>query len=148
MKLYFLGTGSAVPTKDRGLTCIALKIEGETALIDCGDGSQRQLVKMGLGFKSIKRVFITHLHGDHFLGLPAIVQTFSMLKRDIPLEVYGPKGLKPLFDKLFEVAYFDPSFDLKIIEIESETSFRFSKYSVKFFRVHHGEVPCYGIRIS
>ena len=148
LKVVFLGTSSAVPTVERGLTSIAIKRGGEYILIDCGDGTQRQIFKAKLGMKGLKRIFITHLHGDHFLGLPAFIETMSILRRTEPLEIYGPKGIKEFIEVTSRVASFDPPFEIRITELTGETVFKFNGYKIEFFKVEHGIPECYGIKFE
>src|SRR5437762_12814592 len=91
--VIFLGTGGSLPTKERGLPSVALRRDGEIILFDCGEGTQRQMMHTGLGFNRPTVILISHLHGDHILGLPGLLQTMSSLARDKPLDLYGPKGL-------------------------------------------------------
>ena len=93
LQLLFLGTAGATPTVDRGLSAILLTRGGERILIDCGEGTQRQLMKSEAGLSRINIILITHLHGDHYLGLPGLLKTLSLLGREEPLLLYGPLGL-------------------------------------------------------
>jgi len=92
MKITFLGTSGSMPTKVRGSSSIAVKLGAEIILFDCGEGTQRQMVLAHVSFMRIHRIFITHLHGDHVLGLPGLLQTMTLLQRAEPLEIFGPKG--------------------------------------------------------
>lgn len=148
LKVVFLGTGSAVPTKDRGLTSIAIKRGGEYILVDCGDGTQRQIIKSKLGISRLKRIFITHLHGDHFLGLPALLQTMSILRRTSPLEIYGPTGIKEYIETACRVARFKEAFPIKIEEFDKPTTYTYQDYRIKLFKVEHGDIPTYGIALE
>ena len=82
-----------MPTKDRGLSSIAVLRKGEVLLFDAGEGVQRAMMKAGIGFGGRMRVFITHMHGDHCLGLLGMLQTMGLLGREKLLELYGPRGL-------------------------------------------------------
>jgi ribonuclease Z len=92
MKVIFLGTSGSMPTNVRGSSSIAVKLSSEVILFDCGEGTQRQMVSAHVGFMKIYRIFITHLHGDHVLGLPGLLQTMTLLHREEPLAIYGPEG--------------------------------------------------------
>ena len=96
MKLTILGCFSASPSKDRFPTAQILEIGGTNILIDCGEGTQIQLRRCGIKFNSIEHVFISHLHGDHFFGLPGLISTFRLLNRQSDLHIYGPKGIKSI----------------------------------------------------
>ncbi|MEM1054618.1 MAG: ribonuclease Z [Bacteroidota bacterium] len=93
-----LGVGGAIPTRDRHLTAFALRREGRVLLFDCGEGTQLQLLRAGLLGAKLEAVFITHLHGDHFYGLPGLLSTLALLERAAPLTVVGPEGLTALLN--------------------------------------------------
>lgn len=148
MKVIFLGTSSAVPTRDRGLTSLAVMFDGEYLLVDAGECTQRKIIEAGLGFGRLKRVFLTHLHGDHFLGIFPMLQTLGILRRTSPLEIYSPRGLVALLECLKEHSSFRVEFPLSVIEYDDERTFEFKKYTVKVFPVDHGDTPTFGIKIS
>ncbi len=93
MRLTFLGTSGSMPTAERGSSSIVIRKGRQIIMFDCGEGTQRQMVKAGIGFQRPTRIFITHLHGDHVLGLPGLMQSMSLLRREKELHVYGPLGL-------------------------------------------------------
>lgn len=146
--MIFLGTSSAVPTRDRGLTSLAVMFDGEYLLVDAGECTQRKIIEAGLGFGRLKRVFLTHLHGDHFLGIFPMLQTLGILRRTSPLEIYSPRGLVALLECLKEHSSFRVEFPLFVIEYDDERIFEFKKYTVKVFPVDHGDTPTFGIKIS
>ncbi len=148
MKVIFLGTGGAIPTLERAHPSIAVFFDGEYILLDAGEGTQRQIMKSGLGFARLTRIFISHLHGDHFLGLFPLIQTLSLLRRKKRLEIYSPIGLKDVFYELVRKAYLEPRFEVEVFEISSENSFDFGKYEVKMFPVSHGDTQTFGIRVK
>ena len=92
LNLVFLGTAGATPTVERGSPAILLTRGGEKILIDCGEGTQRQLMR-SVGLARVEMVLLTHMHGDHYLGLPGLLKTYSLLGREEPLVVFGPSGL-------------------------------------------------------
>jgi len=96
MKLTILGCFSATPRNNAQTTAQILEVKGEVFLIDCGEGTQIQLRKMGIKFNRIKNIFISHLHGDHFFGLIGLISTFRLLGRTSDLNIYGPKGIKEI----------------------------------------------------
>jgi ribonuclease Z len=120
LRVVFLGTAGSVPTVTRSLPAVALRRKGELVLFDCGEGVQRQMVKAGLGFNRKMKVFITHMHGDHVLGLPGLIQTMSLLDRDKTLEIYGPTGLEAFMEAIEKTVHFTLTFPLEIAEIEEE----------------------------
>src|SRR6186997_2154912 len=91
LSLTFLGTGAACPTVDRNVSSIALHREGEMVLFDCGEGTQRQMMRYGVGF-SFKDIFFTHYHADHFLGLVGLCRTMGLMDRKEGVTLYGPRG--------------------------------------------------------
>lgn len=99
----FLGTAASVPTRARGTAASLIARGGERWLIDCGEGTQRQLLRSGLGLVDVDIVLLTHLHGDHFLGIPGLVKTFGLRGRERPLRIVGPRGLMELLDRLGSV---------------------------------------------
>src|SRR5207244_12472946 len=97
--VVFLGTGGSLPTKERGLPSVALRRDGELILLDCGEGTQRQMMHAGLGFNRPTIILISHLHGDHILGLLGLLHTMSSNARDKPVDHCGRKG-SMTFNKL------------------------------------------------
>ena len=99
LSIIFLGTGGSWPTVKRNVSSVALKRAGEILLFDCGEGTQRQFQRSSLSYMQISKIFITHFHGDHFLGLPGLIQTMQLNDREIPLYIYGPKTYRRLFKR-------------------------------------------------
>jgi len=120
LQVIFLGTAASIPTPTRALPTVAIKREGELILFDCGEGAQRQMIRAKIGFNRKTKIFITHMHGDHVLGLPGILQTMSLLGRDKPLEVYGPVGIKAFVEAIIHTVRFGLSFQVDLYEIEDE----------------------------
>ena len=119
MKIIFLGTSGSMPTQSRSSSSIAIRRKGEIILLDCGEGTQRRMVEARLGFRRRMKIFISHLHGDHVLGLPGLLQTMTLLKRERPLEIYGPRGLAEFIDA-FSSTLGGPGFPTTVHEIISE----------------------------
>ena len=124
MEITFLGTSSAVPSKYRNHPAIALKAFGEVMLLDCGEGTQRQLANVKISPMKIDKIFITHLHGDHILGLPGLIQSMAFRGRssDNPLHIYGPIGLLNVKKAVFNLGYFAIDFPIIIHEIDNNGS--------------------------
>jgi ribonuclease Z len=120
LQIVFLGTAGSVPTVERSLPSIALRRKGELILFDCGEGVQRQMVKAGLGLNKKMKVFITHMHGDHVLGLPGLIQSMSLLDRTNVLEIYGPAGLEDFIEAIEKTVRFTLTFPLEVAEVEHE----------------------------
>jgi ribonuclease Z len=144
MEVIFLGTSSAVPSKYRNHPAIALKAFGEVMLFDCGEGTQRQLANVKISPMKIDKIFISHLHGDHILGLPGLIQSMGFRGRDSesPLHIYGPIGLKRANEALFRFGHFNIDFPVIIHEIDNEGMnisliFENEEYMVECKRTHH-----------
>jgi len=117
-KLVFLGTSAGVPTSDRGLSSVALQWKGEVILFDVGEGTQNNMIKARISPMKVDKVLITHLHGDHILGLPGLLMTMDLLGREEPLSVYGPSGLNAFLSCLLPTIYEDNAdFPVSSIEI-------------------------------
>ena len=116
MRIAFLGTSGSMPSKERGASSVIIRRGRELLMFDCGEGTQRQMVKAGIGFQRPMRVFITHLHGDHVLGLPGLLQSMSLLRRERELHIYGPEGLVR-FVKAFSDSLGDPQVPVILYEI-------------------------------
>src|SRR3954449_6602130 len=116
LDVLFVGTAGSAPTARRGLPATLVRRAGERLLFDCGEGTQRQLVR-STGLVELEEVFITHFHADHVLGLPGMLKTFSLRGRERPLTVYGPPGLKALFSAL-RVVIGKNTYALQLVELE------------------------------
>ncbi len=120
LHVIFLGTGGSVPTPKRGLPAILIQRQGEQIMFDCGESAQRQMIIAKGSFHRKMRIFITHMHGDHVLGLPGLLQTMAMLDRQSELEVYGPSGITRFLECIRETVQFALTFPVKTHEIEEE----------------------------
>jgi len=120
LRIIFLGTAGSVPTNDRSLPSVVVQRKGEILMFDCGEGTQRQMIKARVGLNRKMKVFITHMHGDHVLGLPGIIQTMSLLGRDKPLQIYGPSGIKAFIEAIINTIRFWLGFPIEIYEIKQE----------------------------
>jgi len=144
MEIIFLGTTAAVPTVNRGHSSIALKYMDEVVLWDCGEGAQRQLITSKTSYMRIDKIFITHFHGDHFLGLPGLVQTLSFSNREKPLHVFGPKGIKEVLSYILELGEYDLGFEVIPYDISDGFEVREDNYKIKCIKVNHS-IPTYGL---
>ncbi len=118
LRVVFLGTAGSIPTLERSLPAIAVQRKGELILFDSGEGVQRQMIRAGIGFHRKTKVFITHMHGDHVLGLPGLFQTMSLLDRERKLEVYGPSGIRAFVEATQQTVQFTLTFPIEVFEIE------------------------------
>ncbi len=141
--MIFLGTGGSWPTVKRNVSAIAVKRGGEILLFDCGEGTQRQIQRSGLSYMQIKSIFISHFHGDHFLGLPGLIQTMQLNDRKEPLTIYGPRGISRIVEIVKNLGYFRPSYEIVGKDVDEGDEIRFDGYSVRPFRVEHN-VPALG----
>ncbi|MDW8048538.1 MAG: ribonuclease Z [Nitrososphaerota archaeon] len=138
LKITFLGTAGSVPTIERSLPAIAVQREGELILFDCGEGTQRQMMKAKIGLSRNMRVLITHMHGDHVLGLPGLLQTMSLLERNKPLHIYGPKGIEAYFKAMMETVRFSLSFPVNVTEIwQDGLVFQEDDYQIHAIQAEH-----------
>ena len=139
--VVFLGTGGSLPTRERGLPSVALRRDGELLLFDCGEGTQRQMMHAGLGFNRPTSIMISHLHGDHVLGLPGLIQTMSSLARDKPLVVLGPEGLSRFFKSMHGTLGFASTFPVKLTELKPGTRLERNGYSITVVLAKH-DITC------
>ncbi|MFK8281051.1 ribonuclease Z [Capnocytophaga cynodegmi] len=122
MEITILGCHSATPRANARPSSQVLEMRGHLFLIDCGEGSQMALRNANVKFSRIKHIFISHLHGDHFFGLPGLISTFQLLGRETELHIYGPKGIKEAILLLLKLGGAWSSFYIHFHELESEVS--------------------------
>src|SRR6476659_7656775 len=115
LSLFFLGTSGSVPSPRRGLPAVLVLRGGERLLFDCGEGTQRQLLR-SVGLTELDAIFITHLHADHWLGLPGMLKSFALRDRELPLTVHGPAPLKHVLE-LMRVVYGRVRYRLDVVEL-------------------------------
>jgi len=137
MHVLFLGTSGSWPTPKRNVSAVAVKRGPEVLLFDCGEGTQRQFMLSPMSFMQVARIFVTHFHGDHFLGIPGLVQSMTMSDRTAPLEMYGPRGMKDLVRQLLTLGYFKPGFDVPVHELSGGDAVDFGEYVVRALEAQH-----------
>lgn len=142
LDLVFLGTAGSMPTAQRAPAALLVRRGGDRLLIDCAEGTQRQLLRSSVGLVELGEIFVTHFHADHILGLPGLLKTFSLRGRERPLEVYGPRGLVDLLGSLKRVVG-KLSYELRVIEVEPGDVLERDGYRLATFAVSHG-VPAVG----
>ena len=116
LRVTFLGTGGAVPTTERAPSALFVNREGDRLLFDCGEGTQRGMMRHGTGF-GIDHLFVSHLHGDHVLGIPGLVQTLGFNDREEPLTIHCPPGTEGDLRDLVHAVGHDPAFEIRIDEV-------------------------------
>jgi ribonuclease Z len=137
VRVVFLGTGSATPSRERNVAAMAVAFDGRTLLFDCGEGTQHQLMRSDLGMGSLEAVFITHLHGDHLYGLPGLIATLGLNGRERPLPIYGPPGLRRFLTSL---PYLGAPYGVEVHEASDRLG---DGYRVMHRLLDH-TVPCFG----
>ena len=149
MDLTFLGTGSAMPTRQRNVAAVALRLpdRGELWLFDCGEATQHRLLGTPLRPPQIRRIFVTHLHGDHLYGLPGLLTTLSMLGVEAPVDVHGPPGLASYLSTALGVSQSWCTFPLRVHELPPTGGLEDTGLNVRWLPLVHG-VPSFGFRIE
>lgn len=117
IQVIFLGTAGSVPTPARSLPAVLVKRGNEQLMFDCGEGVQRQMIRAKVGFHRKMKIFVSHLHGDHVLGLPGLLQTMALMGREKKLEIYGPEGINQFLECLREALQFGLTFPVEIREV-------------------------------
>src|SRR5437764_919142 len=138
LDVVFLGTAASMPTAQRAPAALLVRRGSERLLIDCGEGTQRQLQRSAIGLPDLQEIFLTHFHADHFLGLPGMLKTFALRGRDeTPLTVYGPRGLRELFKQLQPFVGRLP-FPVSLVELEPGETLERGDYAIAPFAADHG----------
>jgi ribonuclease Z len=137
LDVVFLGTAGSMPTAQRAPAALLVRRGGERLLFDCAEGTQRQLLRSSVGLVELREVFLTHFHADHVLGLPGMFKTFALRGRDLPLDVYGPRGLVDLLGSLKRVVG-KLSYELRLHELEPGDVLERDGYRLATFAVAHG----------
>jgi ribonuclease Z len=136
LDVLFLGTAGSSPSPRRGLPATLLRRGGDRLLVDCGEGTQRQLMR-SVGLVELEELLITHFHADHVLGLPGMLKTFTLRQRERELTVYGPRGLRRLFDLLRPVIG-RVTFPITLVELEPNEELERDGYRIAAFEIDHG----------
>ncbi|HSA35220.1 MAG TPA: ribonuclease Z [Methanomassiliicoccales archaeon] len=137
MDLTFLGTGGSVPTTKRNTVSIALRLGPEVLMFDCGEGTQRQLMASSVSFMKITNIFISHHHGDHFLGLPGLIQSMNFYGREAPLNVYGPIGTQEMVKTILRLGIFDRKYEVQGHDLAPGEVVIGDGYQVAAFKANH-----------
>ena len=135
LSVLFLGTAGSMPTVQRAPSSALVRRGGDRILIDCGEGTQRQLLR-SIGLPDVEHVFLTHYHADHFLGLPGMLKTFALRGREVPLTVYGPRGLQSLMSDLRRI-YGKLTYEVRLQELEPSEAVPFEGFRVGAYGAVH-----------
>ena len=136
LTLTFLGTGAACPSVDRNVSALALSREGETLLLDCGEGTQRQMMRYGVGF-SFREIFFTHYHADHMLGLTGLLRTMGLQDRAAPVTLYGPAGAARILGAALALGVERSRFPVEIVEVKAGDRLPRAEYDMLAFATDH-----------
>lgn len=145
LSLFFAGTGGSVPSARRGLPAVLFRRGADRVLFDCGEGTQRQLVR-SVGLADLDSIFITHFHADHWLGLPGMLKSFALRERDQPLALYGPKGLEQIMEAT-RFVYGRLPYELTVTELEPAETVAREGYLIAAIPVQHKRTTAYGYAI-
>jgi len=137
LQITFLGTGGAVPTTQRSTSAVLCRREGERLLFDCGEGTQRQMMRFGTGF-GIDHIFITHIHGDHVFGLPGLLQTMEFNDRDDPIAIHAPAGTRSAMERLVAPTGNRLSYPIRITQLSGvDVALDAEEYEIRAFETEH-----------
>ena len=147
MELIFLGTSGAMPTLERSTTCICLVRDGEILMFDAGEGAQISYLKSNLGWNKKMKIFVTHLHGDHCVGILGFFQTMTLQNRTEPIEIYGPEGIEEFLAANTKIMNFGLSFPVLITPINEGVIVSEEKYEVRTCEAEHS-VPTFSFLLE
>lgn len=147
LHLTFLGTSASRPTVERGVSSLALVREGETLMFDCGEGTQRQMMRYGVGF-TLEDIFFTHFHTDHYLGVLGLLKTLSLQVREQSLRIWGPQGAQALFKRAEGLGNEKLTFPLTVTDLESGAIVRRKDYEIRAFEVEHRKGAALGYALA
>jgi len=135
IKVVVLGSGAALPSVERGLPAVGIRFDGEVLLFDCGEGTQRQMMRFGLSYAKVKAIFVTHTHADHIAGLVGLTQTLDLIERKEPLLIFGPRGSAATMETMLSISGY--GYNIVIEDIEAGFVYKGKGYSVKAFETEH-----------
>ena len=147
VELCLLGTGGTLPLANRALSSLYIRVNGRAMLIDCGEGTQVGIRRLGWGFRCLEGLVLTHFHGDHCTGLPGLLLSLEKAGRDEPFDIYGPAGLRRVVEGLCVIVP-KLSYMVRLHEFPPEGRiFEMIGLQIRAFPVDHG-LPCYGYRME
>jgi ribonuclease Z len=145
--IRFLGTSAARPTVERGVSALAVVREGETLLFDCGEGTQRQMMRYGISF-GLDDIFFTHTHSDHVLGLTGLLRTMALGGRTEPIRLWGPRGSAKVLRQCISLGGDRLTFAVTVTEIEAGASLQRKDYRIVTFPVDHAGTRALGYAVD
>jgi len=143
LTVIFLGTAGSLPTPERNTSSVLVNREGEMMLFDCGEGTQRQMMRARTGMMRLSYIFLTHLHADHILGIPGLLETMAFQGREQPLTIAGPKNTIRLVEAFSSICYFARDFEVRAMELEPGDAVKMDGYQVEAIETYHS-VPSLG----
>ncbi len=143
IKVTILGTAGSSPAKDRGMPSVAMTYEGDTLLFDCGEGTQMQMLRFGVNPSKIKAIFLSHIHGDHVIGIAGLVRTMALNSRQSELKIFVPAGSERAVKSLLSFDKAIISYEIKVIGIAGREIYKAKDYSIAAFKLEH-TMPTYG----
>ncbi|HEX8746773.1 MAG TPA: ribonuclease Z [Pyrinomonadaceae bacterium] len=149
MEVTFLGTSAGVPTRQRNVSAVALRLpeRGEAWLFDCGEGTQQQILRSDLKFSQLARIFITHMHGDHFFGLPGLLATGGMAGHVERMEIYGPPEVETFVRESFRLSEGRFGYALSIHAVKEGLVYEDKDFTVTCKQLKH-RIPAFGYRVT
>jgi ribonuclease Z len=146
-RITFIGTGGSWPQPGRAMPSVMIQVDETVCLFDCGEGSQKQIMKSPTSFMKIDHIFISHFHGDHFLGILGLIQSMSFNGREKELHVYGPPGAISILTRAFNVGYYSLTYNIKIHELQYDSTVSLNGFKVRTMKADH-PVPAFSYRID
>lgn len=144
IKVTFLGTSGSTPTKQSNLPSVAIEYDGDVILLDCGEGTQRQMMQFNVNISKIKAIFLTHAHGDHIIGIAGLIRTLALNRRSEPLLIFIPKGQEGAIEKLINFDNALIGYKIQIVPMDKKIVYKNEKYQIKQFKLSH-TIPTCGI---
>jgi ribonuclease Z len=147
LNVTFLGTAGSLPTPERNPSAVLINREGEMMLFDCGEGTQRQMMRARTGMMRLNYIFLTHLHADHILGIPGLLETLAFQGRENPITVVGPMHTVSLVESFKSICYFSRNFDVQAMELEPGDVIKMKGFQVRAISTNHS-VPSLGYSLE
>ncbi|MCL4453499.1 MAG: ribonuclease Z [Candidatus Thermoplasmatota archaeon] len=137
IRIIFLGTGGSMPKPGRALPAVAVQVDDILNLFDCGEGTQKQFMKSGVSFMSLKNIFISHFHADHFLGLPGLLNSLAFLGRTDDLNIFGPPGAPTFIRNAMNLGYSRITYNINVYTVTPGMAYDFGKFTVRSLANDH-----------